>query len=245
MLMTVAAVSLRELGRRRVALGLVVALPLAFYLVRVDTQGQAIRFLGLGVGWAIATLSLFAHVNARQLDQRLGVIGASPTALFLGRQLALVATGLTVAGGYFALIAVTQDVARLWAVGLLLATTAILAAPLGAVVSLLVPRELEGALLLLTIMAMQMLADPAGTVAKVLPLWSAREIGTYAVDASGADFLRRGLLHFAVTLTVCGVGAWAASVVRLRPHNLPAPDPDHSPAMAESTTVRGDGSSSS
>lgn len=221
---TVAVISLRELSRRRVALLLVLLLPLAFYVARIELQGQAIRFLALGVGWAIATLALFAHVGGRQLDQRLAVVGASPTALFLGRQLALIGTGMVFATAYFLLIAVTQDVSRLWAVGLLLATTVLIAAPLGAVVSLLLPLELEGALALLTIMAMQMLADPEGTVAKVLPLWSTRELASYAVDPTGTDYLVRGLLHFALVLVLCAAGAWIASTLRLRPQRLPTPD---------------------
>ena len=92
-LLTVAATSLRELSRRRVALLFVFALPLVFYVVRIDVPWQALRFLALGVGWAIATLALFSHVSARRLDQRLSIVGASPTALFFGRQLAIIGTG--------------------------------------------------------------------------------------------------------------------------------------------------------
>jgi len=223
MLWTIAGTSMREITRRRAALLLVIALPLAFYAARADMQGQAIRFLALGVGWAVATLALFSHVGSRHLDRRLAVVGASPTALLLGRQLALIGMGLTLAGGYLALVAATQDVARLWAVGLLLATTVIIAAPLGAVVSLVLPRELEGALALLAVMATQMIADPEGTLAKALPMWSTRELTAYAVDPVGDDVLRSGLLHFAVVALLCACGAWAAAVVRLRPQTLPTP----------------------
>lgn len=219
----IAATSLRELGRRRAALLLVILLPLAFYAARADHQGQAIRFLAIGVGWAVATLSLFSHVGSRHLDRRLTVIGASPTALLIGRQTALVAFGLAISTAYFCLVALTQDVARLWPVGLLLATTVLIAAPLGAVVSLVLPRELEGALALLAVMATQMLADPEGTLAKALPLWSTRELTSYAVDPVGGDYLDRGLLHGTLVLTLCAAAAWAAAVIRQRPQRLPAP----------------------
>lgn len=230
MLPTITGISLRELSRRRTALLLVTALPLAFYAARADLPGQAVRFLALGVGWAVATLALFSHVSSRHLDRRLAVVGASPTALFLGRQVALVGTGLTVAGGYFILVSLTQEVSRLWAAGLILATAVLIAAPLGAVVSLLLPRELEGALALLTIMATQMLANPEGTLAKVLPFWSTRELGTYAIEPVGDDHLHRGLLHFAAVLLLCLAGAWTAAVIRLRPRRLPVPQPLHSPS---------------
>lgn len=225
MLLAIAGTSLRELTRRRAALLLVIALPLAFYAARSDEPGQAVRFLALGVGWAVATLALFSHVGSRHLDRRLAVVGASPTALLLGRQLALLGTGFTIAGAYLVLVAVAQDVERLWAVALLLGTTVLVAAPLGAVVSLALPRELEGALALLAVMATQMLADPEGTLAKVLPLWSTRELTTYAVDATGEEFLHRGLLHFAAAFALCACGAWAAAVVRLRPSTPPEPVP--------------------
>ena len=71
MLLTVASTGLRELGRRRVALLFVFLLPCVFYLARIDVSWQAVRFLAIGVGWAVATLSLFSHVGARRLDRRL------------------------------------------------------------------------------------------------------------------------------------------------------------------------------
>lgn len=221
-----AVTGLRELSRRRAALLLVLVLPLVFYLVRIDVHWQAIRFLALGVGWAVATLALFSHVGARRLDQRLAVAGASPTALFFGRQLALVAVGLPVAAVYFLLVAATQDVLRLPAVGLLLVTTVLVAAPLGAVVSLVVPRELEGALALLSVMTLQLLVDPGDAAARVLPLWSTRELGAYAIEAVGSEYLQRGLVHVSVVLAVCVVVGWVASVVRLAPVRLPVPAPD-------------------
>lgn len=223
-LLTVAATSLRELSRRRVALLFVFALPLVFYVVRIDVPWQALRFLALGVGWAIATLALFSHVSARRLDQRLSIVGASPTALFFGRQLAIIGIGLPVAALYFAVVALTQDVPRLAAVALLLVTTVLIAAPLGAVVSLVVPRELEGALALLSIMALQLLVDPDGSAAKLLPLWSTRELSAYAIEPVDSEYLIRGTVHFAIAFVVFTLIAWFASLLRLRPVRLAAPD---------------------
>lgn len=222
-LWAVAVTSLRELSRRRIALLFVFLLPLLFYVVRLDVHWQAVRFLALGIGWAIATLALFSHVSSRRLDQRLSVIGASPTALFFGRQLAIVATGVVVAAAYFALVAATLEVPRLLAVALLLGTTVLIAAPLGAVVSLVVPRELEGALALLAIMALQLLVDPAEVAAKLLPFWSTRELSSFAIEPVGPDVLTSGLGHFAVALTLSTLLAWGASVIRLTPVRLPSP----------------------
>lgn len=223
--MAVTVTSLRELIRRRVALLFVFLLPLVFYLVRIDVPWQALRFLAIGIGWAIATLALFSHVGARRLDQRLSVIGASPTALFFGRQLAIISAGLVVVGVYFVLVATTQEVPRLPVVALLLATTVFIAAPLGAVVSLVLPRELEGALALLSVMALQLLVDPDGPAAKLMPLWSTRELSAYAIEPVGEEYLLHGVIHFSITLGICVLVAWTASLVRLRPVRLPTVSP--------------------
>lgn len=224
MLLTVASISLREMSRRRTALLFVFLLPLVFYLVRIDVHWQAIRFLAIGVGWAVATLSLFSHVGSRRLDQRLSVIGASPTALFFGRQLALMAVGVVVAAVYFCLVALTQDdLPRPGGIALLLVTTVVISVPLGALVSLAISRELEGALALLSIMALQLLVDPDGAMTKLLPLWSTRELSAYAIQEDSGNSLQAGLLHFMVTVSVCVVVAWVANLTRLRPVRAFAP----------------------
>lgn len=103
----VARVSAHELLRRRGALGLTLLLPLAFYLVRLETHWTALRLLSMGLGWAAATLTLFTQVSARRLDRRLVVAGADPTAIHAGRHLAVLALGWVVAILYYALVRLT------------------------------------------------------------------------------------------------------------------------------------------
>jgi hypothetical protein len=156
----VAAMSIREVLRRRGVVVLMVALPLAFYLARRELTGQSIRMLALGTGWAISTLTLFVVTAARRVDPRLRVAGAPVTALLGGRLLATTGGGLLLAVAWWVLVAVDQDVRRLWAVGPMMLVTALVAAPVGSLIAGLVTRELEGALTLLTVVAVQMLADP-------------------------------------------------------------------------------------
>lgn len=222
---TIAKIGVKETLRRPLALFLVFLLPLVFYLVRLDVQWQAIRLLAIGVGWAVATLSLFSGVVSSQLDKRLCVMGARPSVLFAGRHLAQAGIGLAVSGVYFAVVATTQDVVRLPAVGLLLVTTVLICVPLGALMSFAVAKELEGALALLSIMALQLLVDPDGSKAKLLPLWSTRKISAYAIGAEDAGALREGMLHFLLVFALCALAAWGASVMRLgivRASGLPA-----------------------
>ena len=219
----VAKLSLRQIARRRGVVLLIIALPLSFYLIRRDLPGESIRFLALGLGWAVSTLALFASTAARDVDRRLSVTGLRPWQLLGGRVLAMLLCGLVLAGADGLLVWFDQDVGRQWAVVLLLVTTVCVAAPLGTLVAALVPRELEGALALLTVMAMQMLADPAGTTAKFLPFWSTRELGTYAIDGTASEYLIRGLTHFGVTWLLLAGGSAVTTAVRLRLVRLPAP----------------------
>jgi len=221
--LVVASLSTREVGRRRAALVLVIALPFWFYLVRRDLTGQSIRMLTLGIGWAISTLTLFVVNASRGVDPRLRLTGASVVSIIGGRLLAMTGLGVVLALGYWTLVAVDQDVPHLWAAALTMLVSALVAAPLGSLIGALLPRELEGALALLSVVAVQMLADPAGLAAKLMPFWSAREIGTYAVDGGSFDLVWRGLAHLGVTWLICVAGTLAVFQWRLRLARYPEP----------------------
>ena len=79
MIRAVFVTSLQEMSRRLTALVFILLLPLAFYLVRIDVHWQAIRFLSIGIGWAVATLWLFTFIAARDLEECLNLqIAALP-----------------------------------------------------------------------------------------------------------------------------------------------------------------------
>jgi hypothetical protein len=196
--LVVAALSAREVSRRRTALALVIMLPFWFYLVRRDQTGQSTRMLTIGIGWAVSTMTLFVVNASRSVDPRLRLNGASVIGIIGGRLLAMTGVGFAIALGYWTLVTFDQRMPHVWAAGLMMLVTALVAAPFGSLIGALLPRELEGALALLSVCAVQMLADPAGTVAELMPFWSAREIGDYAVDGGGIDLVWRGLTHAAV-----------------------------------------------
>jgi hypothetical protein len=221
--LVVAGLSAREVGRRRAALLLVITLPFWFYLVRRDLTGQSTRALTLGIGWAISTLTLFVVNASRGVDPRLRLTGASVTAIIGGRLAAMTGAGVLLALGYWTMVAVDQDVPHLWAAGLMMLLSALVAAPLGSLIGAVLPRELDGALALLSISSVQMLADPAGLFAKLMPFWSAREVGNYAVDDGSIDLVWRGLAHAGVTWLVCVAGTLAIFHWRLRLVRYPEP----------------------
>ena len=110
----------------------------------------------------------------------------------------------------------------------MLLLTATVATPLGSLAASLVPRDLEGALLLLSVMAVQVLVDPSEGWTRVLPLWSTRELASVVVENLGQDtgaYLHRGLAHGAAMAVLLTAASWAVGVLRLRTVRLPAPPP--------------------
>jgi hypothetical protein len=214
--------ALREISRRRGVLILLALLPLAFYYSRRgEAYWQSVRFVSLGIGWTLSTAALFAGSAARGLEPRLRIAGYATHQLYLGRLAALWTVGLALAVPYFLLIRLDLDTVRHDGIALILLLTVAVAPPLGLAVAALLPRELEGMLVLLTVVAMQMMLNPDTATAHALPFWFTREIGTYAVESdAGTDHVVRGLVHAAISLTVfLAVVALAASVrLRRRPH---------------------------
>ena len=214
---TVAEMTLRDLPRRRAVLALLFVTPLVFYLGRRgDHTGQAIRFVTLGLGFTVSTAALFCAVAARSLEARLRLGGYRPAHLYLGRLAAVVGVGLAIATPYLFVLLYDQRVDRIGAIALSLALTVAVAVPLGMLLGAAVPRELESALLLIALLGLQMVVDPATDAARLLPFWSAREIGTYAVDLADAGYLRRGLIHGLATAALLIVVTATLATVRLR-----------------------------
>jgi hypothetical protein len=220
-LLTVAEMTLRELARRRGVILLLLLLPLAFYLIRRDEYvGQSIRSLFIGIGWAVSTAALFSTIGARSIEPRLRLAGYRAHDLYLGRLCGLWALGILLAAPFLLLVRLDTAGLRYGAISLAMLCCVAVAAPLGMLVGYLLHREMEGTLLLLTAVALQMIIDPATTIAKVTPFWSSREIGTYAVDNMGADYLVRGSVHGVVaTLLMLALVAIVSSTrLRRRSH---------------------------
>jgi hypothetical protein len=197
----VAEMTLRALGRRRATLALLLALPLLFYIARHELAGQSIRFLALGLAWAVSTIALFAALSGRGSEPRLRIGGWSWTALLAGRVGALLAVGLALAVLYGTLVAVDGQAERTLAVGVMLAVTACTAVATGTALGALARREQDGALLLFVVAGLQFIADPPTLLAHVLPFWSTRELATWAIDGAGSP--AAALAHAAVTALAC------------------------------------------
>jgi hypothetical protein len=197
----VAEMTLRGLARRRASIALLFALPLLFYVARHELPGQSIRFLAIGLAWAVGTIALFAALAARASEPRLRITGWSAPALIAGRVAGLLAVALALACVYCLLIALDAQAERLLAVGLMLAVSACTAVAAGTALGAVARREQDGALLLFIVAGLQFIADPPTLLAHLLPFWSTRELATWAIDATGSP--TAALAHAAVTVTVC------------------------------------------
>ncbi|MFV0430384.1 MAG: hypothetical protein ACK5KO_13275 [Arachnia sp.] len=70
---------------------------------------------------------------------------------------------------------------------------------------------------------MQILVDPADTWTKVLPMWSTREIATYAVEGGDSELLVNGLAHAGIAAVLWWGAAWALGAARVRTRAVPVP----------------------
>lgn len=97
-LLTVAEMQGRELLRRRLALAILVALPLGFYFSMLGNEDFAMSAGSIGMGWAVSGAALFSALAARRLDPRLVLTGYRPVELLGGRLLVLQTLALVLVG---------------------------------------------------------------------------------------------------------------------------------------------------
>jgi uncharacterized membrane protein len=201
----VSEMTVRALLRRRTAVAILVAMPLAFYLSRRSATGQSVRSLIFGISWAMSTVAFFAAVAAQEVEPRLRLAGWGRAVLVGGRLLGLLTVGGAIGTAFFLLVALDRDVHSLGVVALDFAVTALTAVAFGTALGAVVQRELEGALVIFFVAGLQATVNPYDAVAKLLPFWSSRELGTVAVDGPAHASLTAALLHASVVVVLCVV----------------------------------------
>jgi len=174
----------RDLIRRHAALGLLVALPLSFYLASASSKG-AVSSGGVGMAFAVSGAALFSVLSSLQVDQRLVLAGYRPVELLLGRVVFLGPLGLLISGGFSALMAMVSGVARPWVMALGVAAVALQSVAFGLTVGALVPLELEGTLVLIGVIGVQLAVDVHSTVSKTLPFYGPRRLIASSLNTRG------------------------------------------------------------
>jgi hypothetical protein len=204
----------RDLSRRSLALGLLVALPVAFFIVsKASEGGHGFTTGGLGLSWAIAGASLFLALGARRIDQRLVFDGYRPAELLAARVLLLDATGLALSALFAALLAGVSGTPDLGALLGALVLVTLVAVPLGLVLAALVPYELEATLLLIGLVGIEMILPSEGGVVAAMPFGGAqalldRAAGKAHVASVGVGVGRAAVWVVGLTVAAAVIGAW-------------------------------------
>jgi hypothetical protein len=215
----------RDLIRRHAAVGLLLALPVAFYLSSAGAGRSAIGSAGLSLAFSIGGATVFSALSASEVDRRLVLIGYRPVDLVLARLAFLGGLGVCIATVFSALLLVSHPAT--WSVvlgGMVL--VAVVSVPLGLLIAALVPRELEATLVLIGVVGIQMAARSDTWISRLLPLHGARLVLMAGAHGRGA------VLGPALTAVVYAVamlllaGAFIAPRMRVRRAASAAPSPD-------------------
>ncbi|HZQ86231.1 MAG TPA: hypothetical protein VFA83_15395 [Acidimicrobiales bacterium] len=166
----------RDLLRRHVALCLLFALPFSFYVASSDNGPSAAASGGVALAFAVSGAALFSVLSSRAADQRLVLSGYRPFEMLLGRLLFLGPLALMIAGLFSLTIVELSTPARPWVVTLGIAVVALQSVPFGLAVGAAVPRELEGTLVLIGVVGIQLATRLDTVSSKVLPFYGPRQI---------------------------------------------------------------------
>ena len=147
------------------------------------------------MAFSISGATLFSILSSREVDQRLVLSGYRPIELLLGRLLFLGPFGLVIAAGFAALMWTVSNPTRPWLLVYGVAMVALVAVPFGLAVGAAVPNELEGTLVLIGVVGMQLATSSGAIASKVLPFYGARRL----IDAS---FRHGGAIMWPSLLTV-------------------------------------------
>jgi len=180
-----AAMTGRELLRRHVAMALLTGLPLAFYGSSLSQAAHHAAITGgIAMAFSVAGASIFAALTARPVDQRLVLAGYHPYELLLGRLLFLELFGVVVSALFSVVMVLGSEPAHPVLLGLGVELVAVISVPFGLAVGALAPHELEGVLILIGVVGIQLTLASTQTIAKLLPFWGAQRVISYSVGVS-------------------------------------------------------------
>jgi hypothetical protein len=207
-----ARVQARDLLRRRLALALLVSMPLTFFLVTFATETSDHTWSSMsgaiGLGFAVAGASFFAMLAARGVDPRLALAGWRPWQLIVGRLLLLYALAAVIAAAFLALMWLLWQPPKPAALILAVIATALVSVPLGLAVAAVLPRELEGTLIVIVLIGIQMSLPTASSAGPYTPLWGAQRLTEAAAKGGhlGAPLLHS--LGWAAAVFLVATFAW-------------------------------------
>lgn len=204
----------RDLLRRRLALALLIGMPVTFYLTSIgaddgtDDYSWAAVSGAIGMGFAVCGAAFFGMLAGRGVDPRLVLAGWRPAELIVGRLLLLTVMASVVGAGFFALMELTWRPENPGALVAAIATAALVSVTAGLAIAALLPKEMEGILVVILFVGLQMGVPPSSAAGPYMPYYGAQEL---LVRATAGGPLLGPILHaaaWAVALLVLAVLAW-------------------------------------
>jgi hypothetical protein len=203
----------RELLRRRLALGLLVGMPLAFYLTSVGAEGGDAELWSavsgaIGMGFAVCGAAFFSMLAGRGVDPRLVLAGWRPAQLIGGRLLLLGAVAVVIGAMFFGLMQVMWRPDDAAALAAAIATAALVSVTAGLAIAALLPRELEGILFVIIFVGIQMGIPPTTAAGQYIPLYGPQEL---LIRATSGGSLLGPILHatgWAAVLLLVALLTW-------------------------------------
>jgi hypothetical protein len=203
----------RDLLRRRLAVGLLVGMPLAFYLVAyTGDKPQVPPFSpvagAIGLGFAVAGAAFFTMLAARAVDPRLVLAGWRPGQLVGGRLVLLDGLAAVVGAGFLAVMWLLWRPPHPVGLVLAIASTALVSVSIGLAVAALLPRELEGTLLVIVFIGVQMSVPASSAAGPWTPLWASMRLTEIATAGGGLLAPVLHALAWAAALLLVAVVSW-------------------------------------
>ena len=222
---TAAEMQARQLLRRRLSLYILIALPLALYLSTLTNGTEsAIQFGALGMSWSVASAALFSVLAARAVEPRLVLAGYRPAELMAGRFLLLLGVGGVLAGvGAVGMTIVSGPASE----GALLASCAlvpVVSVALGLAVGAVLPHDLEGVLVIIGVVGVQLSLNQSTWLNLLLPLDGPIQLA-YRAGGLPADPVVPMVIHSLVsTAVLLGIASlvWSRKVHVGPPRGHPA-----------------------
>jgi hypothetical protein len=202
---------LRELSRRKMAIFLLLALPMAFYFAAFDDQ-LAVSFATVGFGWSIAIISLFATHSMSAAHSRLSLIGYRPADIVVGRILSIGCYATVLGTVLFAFLRADRVVVSPWHLLASLGCALLGSSTAGLAVGAVTNRETEGMLTLIGLLSLTLVTASNSPLSKVLPMYATDQYAWAAVNGSlepGANPWRATLAVAVALAAIAGVATLA------------------------------------
>lgn len=211
-LAAVVGTQVRDLVRRRLALVLLTAIPLAYYGVLAagggHNAGYAIVPGTLGMAWPVAGGPMFAVLAAYRVDPLLVLAGYRPSELVLGRLVTGIAVGCLIGAVAFTVMAGISRPPHPGMLAVAMALIVVGGVPLGLAIAALLPRDLEATLVLILVDGMEMAVPKLSTIAPAFPFFASGHF----LAAAGGTGLPTDVSLLGPTLVSLG---WAAGLLAL------------------------------